>query len=199
MVFMMIKKLIELKNKLKAKKPTFLRHDLHKKKRLSVVWRRPKGHHNKMRLHRKGYAKGRSTGYGSPALVRGLTREGLMPQIIFTKKDFTDLNKEVDGIIISRTVGLRKTKELVAYAEENGFKVLNTNSKKVEDKLNSLIAVKKESRKKFEEKKKLKETKAKTTEKKKEEKVEDKKEIKKDTATEKIMTPKEELTKGDSQ
>ena len=157
MVFVMIKKLVEIKNKLKAKKPTFLRHDIHKKKRLSKIWRKPKGRQNKMRLHRKGYAKGRSTGYGSPKEVRGLTKEGYRPNVVVSKKDFADLDNTIDAIIISRTLGLRRKKDLVAFAKENKFKVLNLDEIKLNKKLEDLIAKKKAKRESFQKKKVSKE------------------------------------------
>ena len=77
-----MKELLELRNKIKAKKPRFIRHDAHKKKRVSLNWRRPRGRQSKMRLHKKGYARGRSTGFGSPNQIRNLSRQGLTQNII---------------------------------------------------------------------------------------------------------------------
>ena len=127
---MMIQELVNLRNKMKANKPAFIRHDAHKKKRVSTNWRRPKGHQNKMRLHMKGYRRGRSTGFGSPVLAKGLSRTGLVQNLINTMKDFEGLDKVKDGIIIGRTVGNRKKALLVEFAQKQGFAILNITADK---------------------------------------------------------------------
>ena len=43
------KKLLELRKKIKGKKPNFIRQDAHKHKRLARKWRKPKGIQSKMR------------------------------------------------------------------------------------------------------------------------------------------------------
>ncbi|MFW5977507.1 MAG: eL32 family ribosomal protein, partial [Candidatus Nanoarchaeia archaeon] len=121
-----MKKLLEVRRKLKAKKPSFIRHDAHKKKRISSTsWRRPKGRQNKMRLAMKGYARSRSTGFSSPQKVSGLSSEGLVQRLVVTKKDFENLDAKTDGIIFSKTVGAKKKLELIEYAQKNNFTILN--------------------------------------------------------------------------
>ena len=50
----MVNKSLELRKDIKKKKPTFLRQDGHKKKRLGNKWRRPTGTDNKVRLGLRG-------------------------------------------------------------------------------------------------------------------------------------------------
>lgn len=152
----MIKKLIEFRNKLKSKKPTFIRHDAHKKKRVSKVWRRPKGRQNKMRLHKRGYARDRSTGFGSPKAVRGLTREGLVPHHVTMVKDMSGLDSKKDGIIISRSVGNRRRAELVKEAKNKKLPVLNIDTDKFEQSLKERIAKKEKHKKQLAARKKSK-------------------------------------------
>lgn len=121
----MNKELLTIRNSLKASKPTFRRHDSHKKKRVSASWRRPRGRQSKMRLHIKGYSRARSTGFGSPVAVKALSRTGFTQNIVSKVLDFKSLNKVNDGIIISRTVGMRRRKELVEFALKNDFTILN--------------------------------------------------------------------------
>lgn len=68
-----IKELLELRRRIKKKKPTFVRKDIYKKKKLSRVWRRARGLDNKQRLHKKGAPLIPSTGYRAPRKVRGGT------------------------------------------------------------------------------------------------------------------------------
>jgi large subunit ribosomal protein L32e len=153
---MSMKKIVEIRNKLKAKKPTFTRHDAHKKKRVGSGWRRPKGRQSKMRLNLKGYARKRTTGYSSPAAAKGLSREGLTQNIVYQVSDFTGLDAKNDGIIIARTTGNRRKAELIDYATKNSFVLLNLDSdafkKSLDASLSAKAAKKKELAKKREEK-----------------------------------------------
>jgi large subunit ribosomal protein L32e len=153
---MSMKKIVEIRNKLKAKKPTFTRQDAHKKKRLGTGWRKPKGRQSKMRLHRKSYARSRSSGYGSPRGAYGLSREGLTQNIVATLTDFSGLDAKNDGIIIARTTGNRRKAQLVEYATKNSFTLLNIDiqsfNKNLELALGEKAAKKKSLLKKREEK-----------------------------------------------
>ena len=71
-----MKTLLEIRKKLKAKKPTFIRTDSNRKK-YKNNWRKPRGLHNKRRLNVKGHQKNPSHGYRSPVEVRGLHTSGL--------------------------------------------------------------------------------------------------------------------------
>lgn len=153
---MSMKTIVEIRNKLKAKKPTFTRQDAHKKKRVGTGWRRPKGRQSKMRLHKKSYARGRSSGYGSPLAARGLSREGFKQVVVAKVADFADLDTKTDGIIIARTTGNRRKAELVEYATKNSFTLLNIDAqsfkKSLELALGQKAAKKKVLTKKREEK-----------------------------------------------
>ena len=63
--------LLQLRKRIKAKKPNFVRQDSHKQKEVKKKWRKPKGMQSKMRLKKKGYRKSVSIGYGSPKKVNG--------------------------------------------------------------------------------------------------------------------------------
>lgn len=171
-----MKLLLEIRNRLKAIKPTFIRHDAHKKKRVGTSWRRPKGHQNKMRLHRKGYARDCSTGFGSPKAVYGLSREGLKQCTVFNTKDLASLNPKTDGIIVARTLGDRKRSAIVKEATEKGFTLLNIKADNFNKKLEEKASLKAQHKKALDQKKKEKSAAKKEVKKKKEEtkeKVED--------------------------
>jgi large subunit ribosomal protein L32e len=149
----MIQKFIELRKKLKSRKPVFKTHDSHKKKRVGDGWRRPKGRQNKMRLHRKGYARDCSTGFGSPAMAKGLSPTGLTQNIIHTLIDFECLEPSKDGIIISGPIGMKKKTELLDFAVGKGFKILNLNVDKFKETYNKMLQNKKEQKSKLNKKK----------------------------------------------
>ncbi|MFP4118851.1 MAG: eL32 family ribosomal protein [Candidatus Woesearchaeota archaeon] len=134
-----MEKLLKIRYALKSKKPSFVRHDSHKKKRVSPSWRRPKGRQNKVRLNKRGYVRHISTGFGSPAAVKGLSRDGLRQCVVTTKKDYEYLDPKTDGVIISSRVGDRKREELISYAVDKRFTVLNldpeTFNKRLKEKL----------------------------------------------------------------
>jgi len=158
-----MKLLLELRNKLKAKKPSFARHDSHKKKRIGSAWRRPKGHQNKMRLHLKGYARVVATGFGSPRAVFGFSRTGLKQVLVSNISQLSSLDPKSDGLIISRTLGDRKRSLIVKEAKAKGFTILNFNPDVFEKKLESAskerLARKKTLDSRRKEKAKLKESK----------------------------------------
>ena len=169
-----MKNLLALRKKLKSRKPTFKRHDSHKKDRVSSEsYRRPKGRQNKMRLHRKGYARSRSTGFGSPTAVRGLSADGLNQVRVENKNDFAGLDPKTDGIIIAGTVGNRRREELLNFASEKKFTVLNVNEKNFKAKLEAQQAAKKEHQKQLEKRKQDHKKAAKKSEKKSEDKSEE--------------------------
>lgn len=162
-----MKELLELRRKMKARKPNFVREDSHKKKKLRRSgWKKPKGLHSKLRHKFKGHITPVNEGFRSPKAVRGLHRTGLKQIVVRNVMELKKLNPKTDGIIIGN-VGIRKKIEIIKEAQILKLTILN-----VKDTNKFLEEVKK----KQEEKKKEKE--AKEKEKKKEEKKEEKKEVK---------------------
>ncbi len=161
----------------KRKKPSFIRHDAHKKPRVGTRWNKPKGRQNKMRLNKKGYRRGVSIGFGSDKRIRDLVK-GLMPVRVHTITELLEVNKEKEGAVIAKNVGQKNKLELVKKAKESGINVLNVRDidayiTKTEEQFKKKTEKKKETEKQKEEKKKELEKKAKEAEEKKEEKTED--------------------------
>ena len=99
--------MIDVRKRIKSKKPTFTRQDAHKIKGISNTWRRPKGLQSKVRLSKKGYVRKPSQGFRSPNLVRGLNNKGLKEVLISNIKDFSSMDKN-SVAVISSTVGKKK-------------------------------------------------------------------------------------------
>lgn len=146
-------KLLELRKKLKRKKPKFIRKDSFKKLKLGKLqkkkrkWRRPRGRHSKIREKRKGYMKQPSIGWSSPKEIRG-TINGLKPKLIHNVEEL-NLLKEGEIAVIGK-VGKKKKIEIAKTAIAKNIALFNLNAKKFIEKIESEEETK---RKKKEEKK----------------------------------------------
>jgi large subunit ribosomal protein L32e len=113
--------------KIKKKKPRFLRKDTFKvskfgrRKKKKQKWRRARGIHNKIRRKEKGYGKEPRIGYGAEKKNKG-NIQNLKPLLI---KNIADLEKanSKNIIIISRTIGKKKKKEILKKIEEKKLKL----------------------------------------------------------------------------
>jgi len=116
------KKLIEKKLKLRFYRNKWWKFS---KFRNDPKWRRPRGKDNPMRLRLKGLPPIASSGYGTPAAIRGLHPSGLEPAVVSSLRDLSGLDPSRNIVYISSTVGLRKRLEIVRKAQEMGFRVAN--------------------------------------------------------------------------
>ena len=119
----MNRELLNLRNKLKAKKPSFHRQDANIMKHLRGKWRKPKGIHSKLREHRKGHGNLPAVGYGSPHAVKGLTRQGFFPVLVSNVTELKNV-KEGCAAVLGSGVGKRKKVEIVLKAQEMNIKIL---------------------------------------------------------------------------
>ena len=136
-----INTLLELRTKIKNKKPEFIRQDNPKRMKLSDKWRKPKGIHSKIRHQFKGRRKMPSSGYGSPIKVKGLHASGLKAVNVSSVEDLQKIKKENEGALIPKAVGMKKRLDVLKKAKELNIVVLNLNVdeqiKKIEDFVNS--------------------------------------------------------------
>ena len=123
-----IKRLLELRNRIKSRKPEFIRQDtdIRIRVRNNSKWRKPKGIHSTMRHHRMGKRKLPSPGYGAPAKVRGFHALGLKPMIVENESQIPESREY--GVIISGKVGMRKKAAIIKRANEKGINILNINA-----------------------------------------------------------------------
>ena len=120
-------KLIELRSKIKRKKPDFNQDGSNMVKRIrnNRRWRRPVGSQSKVRLGKKGQPIKRKSGYSSPKSVRGLLKNGLMPVIVCTPAELEALDKTIHACVIASGVGKKKRIALIKAAESRGIFVYN--------------------------------------------------------------------------
>ena len=118
------RRLLEARRVNKASLPKFHRLDAHKKKKLKLSWRKPKGHHSQLRRQRKAKGSLVKIGFGSPAKVRGLHASGYEEVLVHRPEDVRGISK-TQAIRISGTVGRKKQVEIEKAAKELNIKVLN--------------------------------------------------------------------------
>ena len=143
--------LLQVRNEMKERKPVFIRQDNPKRRKLNYKWRKPKGVHSKIRHHFKGRRKMPSPGYKSPAEVKGLHSSGLEMTRVFSADDVKKIKKENEGIIMPKSIGMRKRLEILKKANELSVRVLNLNADESIKKIEEVVSSKK---KKSPEKKK---------------------------------------------
>ncbi|NIO20435.1 MAG: 50S ribosomal protein L32e [Candidatus Aenigmarchaeota archaeon] len=117
--------LLEVRKKIKKKKPEFKRQEWFRKKSLGKKWRKPRGIHSKLRRQEKAKGALPRPGYGSPSGVRGLNREGYREVIVRNAKDLENVNPKEDVAVISKTVGRKKKLEILEMAKKRNIKVGN--------------------------------------------------------------------------
>lgn len=186
-----MKQLLEVRKKLKARKPNFKQSDSNRIN-FKSDWRRPRGHHNKRRLHKKGHQNTPSQGFRSPLLVRGLHSSGLVVVKVNNLKQLEKINYNEHIVEIPSTVGLKNKIKIIEACKLKNIKVANFREV---DKFISKAKEEFESRKKvknkrMEEKKKSKEESLKKAQEKKEKEDE---EGKQEKVKEEVMHAKPEV------
>lgn len=121
----MKEELLKVRSKIKKKKPKFKRQECFRKKSLGDKWRKPRGLHSKLRKHEKARGSLPDPGYGSPAEVRGLNRDGYREVLVSNAGDLENVNPEEDVAIIASGVGKRKKLEIMELAHKKNIKIGN--------------------------------------------------------------------------
>ena len=176
-----MKNLLQHRKSTKKHKPTFVRQETSKQKKLQnkVRWRFPRGLHSKIRRAFKGHVRLPDPGYSSPRAVRGLTSEGYKQIVIHSVKEMTNLK---EPFFIASDVGTKNRIAILKKAQEMKLLVLNFKDS------SAFIKNVEEKMKKAKESKKLsKEKKAKS----KEEAIKKAEEAEKKAKKEKEETPEE--------
>ena len=117
-----VSRLLAERKRIKAKKPNFIREDADKKS-IGIKWRRPTGRHSKIKHQFKGSRKMPSPGYRSPILVRGLTRQGLLPKVVHTSAELEHIDAKREIVVIGHDVGKKKRAALLKLIIEKKLPV----------------------------------------------------------------------------
>jgi len=116
---------LEMRTRLKTKKPKFRRQESWRYKRVSEVWRRPDGIDSKMRIKRRGWPKSAEIGYRGPRKARGLHPSGYEEILVRNVDDLAKVDSKTQAIRIAHTVGMKKRAEISLRAGEKHIYILN--------------------------------------------------------------------------
>lgn len=156
-----IEKVLEIRKRVKSKKPVFVRQESWRYKRLKENWRRPKGIDNKMRRKIKGWPQTVNVGYRGPKVARDLHPSGYQEVLVYNVEDLSKVDSKTQAVKIAHTVGKRKRVAILTEAKKKRIRVLNLKEVK-ETAKEEKAAV--EEEKPIEEKEKPKERKSKKKE-----------------------------------
>lgn len=117
--------LLALKQKIKSKMPRFLRENYAALPRLeNKTWRKPKGIHSKLRHGFAGHRNRVEPGYGTPAELRGIGKNGLKQTIVHNVQDLEKITPAKECIIIAKT-GLKNKLAITKKAVEKKITIIN--------------------------------------------------------------------------
>jgi large subunit ribosomal protein L32e len=120
-------RLLEIRKKMKQKRPSFRRVESWRYVRVKDSWRKARGIDSQTRKKTKTGVKSPSAGYRTPKKIRGLHPSGYEEVAINNLKEFEDLDlsPKKHAIKISGRLGSRKRLELIEWAQKRNFKILN--------------------------------------------------------------------------
>jgi large subunit ribosomal protein L32e len=118
-------KALKLRERVKKRKPNFVRHEGWRYKRLKEGWRRPRGLDNKMRRKIKGWPPTVNVGYRGPKATRGLHPSGYKEVLAYNIKDLEEIDPKTQAIRIAHTVGKRKRAKILVEARKRKITILN--------------------------------------------------------------------------
>jgi len=119
------KKMIEKRQKMNKKRPSFRRVESWRYKRVKDSWRKARGIDSQTRKKTKSGVKSPSAGYRGPKATRGLHPSGYEEVRVITKDDLKGLSPKKHALKISSRLGAKKRLSLVDYAQSRNFKILN--------------------------------------------------------------------------
>jgi large subunit ribosomal protein L32e len=125
-------KTLKLRERIKKKKPAFVRQESWRYIRLKENWRKPKGIDNKMRKKVKGWPATVSVGYRGPKAARGLHPSGYKEVLVYNTADLKEIDPKTQAIRIAHTVGKRKRARILVEARKKKITILNLKEAKEE-------------------------------------------------------------------
>ncbi|HDP73560.1 MAG TPA: 50S ribosomal protein L32e [Candidatus Woesearchaeota archaeon] len=147
-MIMAIKESLDLRKKIKGKKPEYKFPGSKKRVKNQGKWRKPKGHQSKIRRKFRGHIKMAQIGYSSPVDVRGFHSSGLAPVVVMNPAKVSQLDPNKNCVFIGSTVGLRKKISILEEAKKLELLVVNASLEELKSRLDQKKKAKEEKKKK---------------------------------------------------
>lgn len=126
-------RLLRIRKAQNKKRPSFRRVESWRYVKLAKSgWRKQLGIDNKTRRKTKTGVKSPEPGYRGPKAVRGLHPSGYEDVRVTHPKEIDELNPEIHAIRIDARLGAKKRINLIEYAQDKGFRILNLGISKEE-------------------------------------------------------------------
>jgi large subunit ribosomal protein L32e len=119
------KKALKIRERVKGKKPKFVRPESWRYFRLKENWRHPRGLDHKVRLMYKGWPPAAGSGYGGPKVAKGLHPSGYEEVLVYNVEQLGKIDPKTQAIRIAHRVGKRKRGSILAEARRKKIVVLN--------------------------------------------------------------------------
>jgi len=119
------RKALRTRERVKGKKPKFVRPESWRYVRLKKNWRNPRGLDHKVRLMYKGWPPAAGAGYGGPRVSRGLHPSGYREVLVHNVEQLDRVDPKTQAIRIAHTVGKKNRGDLLADARRKKIVVLN--------------------------------------------------------------------------
>jgi len=133
-------KALKMRERVKKKKPCFIRQESWRYMRLKENWRKPKGIDNKMRKKIKGWPPTVNVGYRGPKVARGLHPSGYEEVLVHNLDELKKVDPKTQVARIAHAVGRRKRAKIIAEARKKKITIVNLKEvkEKVEEKKEKL-------------------------------------------------------------